>query len=83
MSLAAPRSPLSMRRRGGVPPAWQRYFASLRPGVVGSPFGAEAEADAGGGTGVGYWAPVTNGDPVSPELLYDSHGDVVMGFVTL
>ena len=35
-----------------------------------------------GSTGdAGYWAPITNGDPLSPELLFDSAGDCVMGFV--
>jgi hypothetical protein len=31
--------------------------------------------------GLGYWAPVTDG-LVPPELLYDSNGEIVMGFVT-
>lgn len=30
----------------------------------------------------GYWEPVTNGDPVSPEVVFDMFGDIVMGFVT-
>ena len=29
----------------------------------------------------GYWEPVSNGDPLSPELLFDSHGRVIVGFV--
>lgn len=29
---------------------------------------------------VGYWSPLTNGDPVSPELLFDSDGDVIMAW---
>jgi hypothetical protein len=29
---------------------------------------------------LGYWAPVTNGDPVSPELLFDSMGEAIVGF---
>jgi hypothetical protein len=28
----------------------------------------------------GTWANVTNGDPVSPEITFDSNGDVVMSF---
>lgn len=28
---------------------------------------------------LGLWAPVTNGDPVSPEILFDSNGQVIMG----
>jgi hypothetical protein len=29
----------------------------------------------------GYWTPITNGDPVSPEILFDSNGDCIVGFV--
>jgi len=29
----------------------------------------------------GYWAVITNGDGLSPEVLFDSEGDAVMGFV--
>ena len=29
----------------------------------------------------GYWTPITNGDPVSPELIFDSDGDCIVGFV--
>ena len=25
----------------------------------------------------GYWSPLTNGDPVSPEIIYDSFGDTI------
>ena len=28
----------------------------------------------------GYWCPLSNGDPLSPELVFDSNGHVVMGF---
>ena len=31
----------------------------------------------------GSWEPVTNGDPASPELLFDSNGAVIVGFVPL
>src|SRR5262245_6137682 len=34
---------------------------------------------AAGGTG-GFYAPVTNGDPISPEILFDTHGEVIMGW---
>ena len=30
---------------------------------------------------VGYWTPITNGDPASPEILFDAEGDCVVGFV--
>ncbi len=26
---------------------------------------------------VGYWSELTNGDPVSPELIFDSFGDTI------
>ena len=29
----------------------------------------------------GYWTPITNGDPLSPEILFDAEGDCVVGFV--
>ena len=32
-------------------------------------------------TAVGYWTPITNGDPLSPEILFDAEGDCVVGFV--
>lgn len=37
--------------------------------------------EGGTGAGGGFWAPLTNGDPVTPEILFDSNGDVIMGFV--
>jgi hypothetical protein len=30
---------------------------------------------------VGYWTPITNGDALSPEILFDAEGDCVVGFV--
>lgn len=30
--------------------------------------------------GLGYWAPVTNGDPVTPEILFDGDGNVIVAF---
>lgn len=37
--------------------------------------GAPSPADA-------HYEPVTNGDPVNPDLIYNVDGDVVMGWVT-
>lgn len=31
--------------------------------------------------GAGYWTPITNGDPLSPEILFDSAGDCIVGWV--
>ena len=30
---------------------------------------------------LGYFTPITNGDPLSPEILFDAEGDCVVGFV--
>jgi hypothetical protein len=50
----------------------------------------EETVDTGGGSppvvvaADGYYAPVTNGDPVSPEILFDgTNGEVIMGWVPL
>lgn len=41
----------------------------------------EISASSGSGPGDGYWTPITNGDPVSPELLFDSNGDCIVGWM--
>jgi hypothetical protein len=43
--------------------------------------GTELAATASGISGLGYWTPITNGDPVSPEILFDATGDCVVGWV--
>jgi hypothetical protein len=46
--------------------------------------GTVLSVTAGGGNGLeslGYWTPITNGDPLTPELLFDSNGDCIVGFV--
>ena len=46
--------------------------------------GTELSVSVGGGEGIdslGYWTPITNGDPLSPEILFDAEGDCVVGFV--
>jgi hypothetical protein len=46
--------------------------------------GTVLRVSAGGADGVdslGYWTPITNGDPLSPEILFDSAGDCIVGFV--
>jgi hypothetical protein len=43
--------------------------------------GTELHATATGISGLGYWTPITNGDPLSPEILFDAEGDCVVGFV--
>ena len=43
--------------------------------------GTELRADASAIAELGMWIPISNGDPLSPEILFDSNGDVIMGFV--
>ena len=46
--------------------------------------GTVLSVTAGGTAGVdavGYWTPITNGDPLSPEILFDSDGACLVGFV--
>lgn len=31
----------------------------------------------GGGPSVGYWSPLTNGDPINPDLIFDGSGDTI------
>lgn len=35
------------------------------------------------GTTGGYYAPVTNGDVVTPEILFDAAGDVIVAWIAL
>ena len=30
---------------------------------------------------LGYWTPITNGDPLSPEILFDAEGNCIVGWV--
>jgi hypothetical protein len=43
--------------------------------------GTELRVTASGIEALGYWTPITNGDPLSPEILFDADGDCVVGFV--
>ena len=43
--------------------------------------GTELHATADGISDLGYWTPITNGDPASPEILFDAEGDCVVGWV--
>jgi hypothetical protein len=43
--------------------------------------GTELRVTATGVEQMGYWSVITNGDALSPELLFDSNGDAIMGFV--
>jgi hypothetical protein len=45
--------------------------------------GTELAATGDGLSGLGYWTPITNGDPLSPELLFDAEGDCVVGWVPM
>lgn len=73
---------------GGITPAGalQQVSGVGTSGQVLTSNGAAAlptweDAGGGGGPDDGYWTPITNGDPVSPELLFDSNGDCIVGFV--
>ena len=43
--------------------------------------GTVLSATGGGGAAAGYWTELTNGDPVSPELVWDSFGNTIDFFV--
>lgn len=50
-------------------------------GANGAPGPPGADGTAADVMAVGYWAPVTNGDPGAPELIFDSFGDIVVAWV--
>jgi hypothetical protein len=64
-----------------------RLYAATDTGVVyrvandGS--GWEEFVAGGSGAVTGYYEPMTNGDPVTPEILFDADGDVIVAWVTL
>jgi len=70
-------------REGRVSTVWHRFFLSL----VSSASLTEAIATAippltaAAVSAMGYWTPITNGDPLSPEILFDAVGDCVVGWV--
>jgi hypothetical protein len=43
--------------------------------------GTVLNVTSSGVAAAGYWTPITNGDPVSPEILFDNNGDCIVGFV--
>jgi hypothetical protein len=76
------QQPLLDLRTGLVTKPWHLFFLSLvsAAGVLGllpivPPLTAAAVQ------ALGYWTPITNGDPLSPEILFDSAGDCIVGFV--
>ncbi len=52
--------------------------------VVGPDGKIRGFAGGGGGGGSaptdGYWSPITNGDPIAPELIFDDFGDVIVAW---
>lgn len=52
---------------------------TLGPGLTMT--GTVLDTSALGVAAKGYWTPITNGDPLSPEGLFDAIGDCVVGFV--
>ena len=91
------QQPLLDRQTGRVTKPWHLFFLSLVAGASGIDAGTIVlPPDAGSGDIIyndngtiatkpleqfGYWIVITNGDPVSPEILVDAAGDAVMGFV--
>lgn len=69
-------------REGRVSTPWHRFFLSLVSAInrvdVVPPGGGVTPGTV---SAVGYWTPITNGDPLSPEVLFDAAGDSVVGFV--
>jgi hypothetical protein len=89
------QQPLLDGRTGRVSKPWHLFFLSLLSvssgidaGVIVPP-GADGDVlyNADGTLAAqpiwqfGYWTPITNGDPLSPEILFDAEGACVVGFV--
>lgn len=92
LALPVPQ-PIADPRSGHITPAWTIFFQHVVLGV-GDSFRPPAGGGGGGDpippvppwftAGVmaaGYWSVISNGDPVTPEILFDSNGDAIMGFV--
>lgn len=83
--------PIADPRSGILTPPWVIYFQHLTRDVGDSLIGPGSGGGGGGwpvppwlATGVaaaGYWTPITNGDGVTPEILFDSAGECIVGFV--
>jgi hypothetical protein len=43
--------------------------------------GTTVNVTSSGVAALGYWTPITNGDALSPEMLFDSNGECIVGFV--
>jgi hypothetical protein len=89
------QQPLLDVRTGRVSTPWHRFFLSLLSASSGLDAG-QIHAPGSDGEVVynddgtlaaqpawrfGYWTPITNGDPLSPEVLFDAEGDCVVGWV--
>jgi hypothetical protein len=59
-------------------PGNEKYYGTDSGGVKG--FHDLPEVTAQAIAALGYWAPVSNGDPDSPELIFDSYANVVVAF---
>ena len=84
--------PIADPRTGLLTPPWVIFFQHLIAYVHQAALvpldGGDFGGGSGGGTlppplvsGAGYWTPITNGDALTPEVLFDSAGDCVVGFV--
>ena len=90
LALPVPQ-PIADPRSGQLTPPWVIYFQHLTRDV-GDSLRLTGGGGGGGGSGggaafaalvaaAGYWTPVTNGDGVTPEILFDSAGECIVGFV--
>lgn len=86
--------PIADPRSGILTPPWVIYFQHLTRDLGDS---LRLPGGGGGGGGgplppvppgfaalvaaAGYWTPITNGDGATPEILFDSAGEVIVGFV--
>jgi hypothetical protein len=89
------QQPLLEPRTGRVSKPWHLFFLSLLsssarvdagllvpPGEDGDVlYNDDGTLAAQPVQAFGYWTPITNGDPLSPEILFDAEGDCVVGFV--
>lgn len=78
--------PIADPRTGLLTPPWVIFFQQL---ILQVRDAVQVPSDGGGAgslpplavMGAGYWTPITNGDPLSPEIVFDSAGECLVGFV--